>query len=106
MSVDWMRALAQAFSIHFPQFIEEPYFEECFSQRVEERHATEALAVTQIVLKTRPALLNETLRDAKQMADALDGVWKHLDRLVRNARRRIRASTPVQPIRRGTVACQ
>ena len=105
MSVDWMSALAQALSVHFPQFTEEPYFEECFSQRVEERHAAEALAVTQIVLKTRPALLDETLRDAKQMAEALDGVWKHLDRLVHNARRRVRISTPVQPIRRAAVAC-
>jgi hypothetical protein len=106
MSVDWMRALAQAFSTHFPQFIEEPYFEECFSQRVEERHAAEALAVTQIVLKARPALLDETLHDAKEMAEALDGVWKHLDRLVQNARRRIRTSRRLQPIRSGTVARQ
>jgi hypothetical protein len=51
-------------------------------------------------------LLDETLRDAKQMAEALDGVWKHLDRLVQNARRRSRTRTLVQPIRRGAVACQ
>jgi hypothetical protein len=95
MSVDWIRRLAEAFSIHFPQFIEEPNFKECLSLRVEERHAAEALAVTQMVLKARPALLDETLRDAKQMAEALDGVWKHLDRLVQNARRRSRKSTSV-----------
>src|SRR5438067_975453 len=41
MSVDWMRALADALSTHFPRFIEEPYFAECFSQQVEERHADE-----------------------------------------------------------------
>jgi hypothetical protein len=34
--------------------------------------------------------LAETLRDAKMMADALDGVWVHLDRIVRNAHRRLR----------------
>src|SRR6516165_9178522 len=39
MSVDWMRALAEALSVHFPQFKHEPYFEECFSHMVEERHA-------------------------------------------------------------------
>jgi hypothetical protein len=31
MSVDWMRALADALSVHFPQFADEPYFAECFS---------------------------------------------------------------------------
>ena len=90
LSVDWMRALAQAISVHFPAFINEPYFQECFSQRVEERHADESLAVTQIVLKERPNLLSETLRDARMMAKALDGVWAHLDRIVGNARRRAR----------------
>jgi hypothetical protein len=104
MSVDWMRALAEAFSIHFPQFIEEPYFKECFSLQVEERHAAEALAVTQMVLKARPALLDETLRDAKQMAEALDGVWKRLDRLVQNAHRRSRTGISAQRARRGAVA--
>ena len=106
MSVDWMRALAEAFSIHFPQFLEEPYFKECFSHQVEERHAAEALAVTKMVLKARPALLEETLRDAKQMAEALDGVWKHLDRLVRNARRRRLTGTSAQRARRDAVTRQ
>ena len=88
MSVDWMRALAEAFSVHFPLFIDEPYFSECFSQQVEERHAAEALEITQMVLSARPMLLEETLRDAKQMAEALDGVWRDLDRLVDDACRR------------------
>ncbi|MBV8132054.1 MAG: hypothetical protein JO282_06015 [Alphaproteobacteria bacterium] len=90
LSVDWMRALAEAISVHFPEFTNEPYFRECFSQRVEERHADESLAVTQIVLKGRPDLLSETLRDARMMVEALDGVWAHLDRIVRNACRRAR----------------
>jgi hypothetical protein len=90
LSVDWMRALAEAISVHFPEFINEPYFRECFSHRVEERHADESLAVTQIVLKGRPELLPETLRDAKIMGEALDGVWVQLDRIVRNAHRRAR----------------
>jgi hypothetical protein len=88
MSVDWMRALAEAFSVHYPLFIEEPYFSECFSQQVEERHAAEALEITQMILSARPNLLEETLRDAKQMAEALDGVWRQLDRFVNDARRR------------------
>ncbi len=70
MSVDWMKALAEAFAVHFPEFVHEPYFEDCFSQHVEERHADESLAVTELVLKQRPELLPETLRDAKMMAEA------------------------------------
>ena len=85
LSADWMRALADALSVHFPHFRHEPYFEECFSQQVEERHAAEALEVTQIVLRARPELLDETLRDARITAEALDGVWAHLDRIVRHA---------------------
>src|SRR5262249_51328648 len=57
MSVDWMGALAEALSVHFPQFKHEPYFEECFSHKVEERHAAEAIEVTQLILSARPALL-------------------------------------------------
>jgi hypothetical protein len=85
LSVDWMRALADAMSVHFPHFRHEPYFEECFSQHVEERHAAEALEMTRVVLRTRPELLDETLRDARIIAEALDGVWAHLDRIVRDA---------------------
>jgi hypothetical protein len=85
MSVDWMRALAEALSVHFPQFKDEPYFAECFSNGVEERHAAEALEITQAVLRARPELLPETLSDAKTIAEALDGVWTHLDRIVRRA---------------------
>ena len=87
MSVDWMRALAEALSVHFPQFPDEPYFAECFSEMVEERHAEESLSVTQMVLQGRPALLSATIADAKTMAQALDGVWTHLDRIVEIARR-------------------
>jgi pyrroloquinoline quinone (PQQ) biosynthesis protein C len=85
MSVDWMRALAEALSVHFPQFKHEPYFEECFSHKVEERHASEALEVTQLVLRARPALLVATMRDAKTIARALDGVWSQLDRITQRA---------------------
>jgi hypothetical protein len=82
LSVDWMRALADALSVHFPQFKHEPYFEECFEHQVEERHAAEALEVTQIVLGSRPELFSATLRDAGLIAETLDGVWVHLDRIV------------------------
>ena len=85
LSADWMRALAQAMSVHFPHFRHQPYFGDCFAQHVEERHAAEALEITQTVLRVRPELFDETLQDAKLMADALDGVWTHLDRIVQSA---------------------
>ena len=85
MSVDWMRALAEALSVHFPQLKQEPYFEECFSHMVEERHAAESLEVTQLILRARPELLTETFRDAETIAAALDGVWTQLDRIVQRA---------------------
>lgn len=89
MSDDWMRAFADALSAHFPQLTNEPYFADCFSDKVEERHAEESLAVTQLVLKARPELFCATLHDAKVMAEALDGVWTHLGRIVRGAGRAV-----------------
>jgi hypothetical protein len=83
MSVDWMTALAQSLSVHFPQIAHEPYFADCVSRRAEE-----ALQVTQMVIRKRPELLTETLLDAKMMAEALDGVWNNLDRVVQSVRRR------------------
>jgi hypothetical protein len=65
----------------------ESYFEDCFSRQVEERHAQDSLEVTQLILRERPELLSETLRDAKMMAEALDGVWTSLDRVLQAARR-------------------
>ncbi len=43
-----------------------------------------------MVLRQRPQLLSETLSDAKMMAEALDGVWSNMDRIVEAARRRPR----------------
>jgi hypothetical protein len=82
MSDDWMRALAVSLAAHFPQIVNEPYFHECFEYGVEERHAAEAMAVTQMILKARPELAMETLRDARLMARALDGIWERLDDIV------------------------
>ena len=89
MSDDWMRGFADALSVHFRQLINEPYFAECFSEGVEERHAEESLAVTEMVLKARPELASATLKDAKIIAEALDGVWTHLDRIVCSAGRTV-----------------
>ncbi len=82
MSDDWMRALADSLSVHFPSVPTEPYFADCFSQGVEERHAEEAIAVTQSVLERRPELLAQTIEDAKTMAAALDDVWVVMDQIV------------------------
>ena len=86
MSDDWMRALAKALAVNFPSIVVEPYFHECFEYGVEERHAEESLSVTQMVLRARPALIADTLRDARLMAQALDGVWTRLDDIVTTVR--------------------
>jgi hypothetical protein len=85
MSDTWMRALAESLAAHFPAIADEPYFADCFSQGVEERHADESLAVTTMVLQGRPELLAETIKDAELMAAALDGVWQRLDTIVQIA---------------------
>jgi hypothetical protein len=96
MSVDWMRALAEALSVHFPQFKHEPYFQECFSHMVEERHAAETIEVTQMLLRIRPGLLAETLHEAKTIAAALDGMFDPLDRLA------LSSSAKISPFWRST----
>jgi pyrroloquinoline quinone (PQQ) biosynthesis protein C len=88
LSLDWMRALADALATHFPHVAQQPYFADCFAHNVEERHAAEALEITRLVLRQRPQLLDETLHDAKLIAEALDGVWRHLDRTVQDAEAR------------------
>ena len=88
MSDDWMRALADGLAVHFPKITQEPYFADCFSQGVEERHAAEAIAVTQSVLERRPDLIAQTVGDAAAMADALEGVWIAMDQIVSAALRR------------------
>jgi hypothetical protein len=85
MSDDWMRALAEALAAHFPQIVAEPYFAECFDGGVEERHAEESMAVTKMILASRPELVRETLRDARLMARALDGIWHRLEEIVSTA---------------------
>ena len=37
------------------------------------------------MLRSRPHLLRQTLRDAEIMAEALDGVWARLDAIVQSA---------------------
>lgn len=86
MSNEWMHALADALSTHHPQIPREPYFAECFAQGIEERHAAEALEITQMVLYQRPHLIGETLRDAEIMAEGLDAVWDRLDWIVTTAK--------------------
>ncbi len=53
-----------------------------------------------MVLAAQPELLPETLRDARMMAEALDGVWNQLDKVVQGAaRRRTRLVYPPTPPR-------
>jgi len=94
MSDTWMHALAESLSAHFPGIVREPYFADCFSEGVEERHAEEALEVTALILRRRPELYSETVLDAKLMAEALDGVWRRLETIVRYAEQKNRNKVP------------
>ncbi len=94
MSDNWLRALAKGLAVHFPNVVKEPYFADCFDQGVEERHAQEAIAVTQTVLARRPELLAVTVDDAKAMAEALDGVWVAMDEIVSAAIERHKLAQP------------
>jgi hypothetical protein len=85
MSDWWMRSLADSLAVHFPAVRDEPYFADCFSQGVEERHAADAMEATSSVLQARPELYSETVLDARLMAEALDGVWRRLDTVVQLA---------------------
>jgi len=101
MSDAWMHCLADALAAHFPNIVKEPYFADCFAEGVEERHADESLAVTGQILRKRPDLWNETLADAKRMAEALDGVWDRLDEIVRLAEQQ-HTKNPATASRRAT----
>jgi hypothetical protein len=41
--------------------------------------------VPDLILRQHPELLPATIADAKLMAEALDGVWTHLNRIVQTA---------------------
>ena len=49
--------------------------------------------MTAMVLRGRPELYSETVLDAKLMAEALDGVWRRLDTIVRSAEQKTSAET-------------
>lgn len=76
MSADWMRALADALSVHFPHFKHEQYFEDCFSQKIEERHAAEALEVTQMVAESASGTAS---RDTARRQDDRGGAGRGVD---------------------------
>ncbi|HYZ21244.1 MAG TPA: hypothetical protein VE690_03710 [Rhodopila sp.] len=82
LSVEWMGALADALAAHFPTVREEAYFSECFDNKVEERHAEEALSIAADTLCLRRGLAEQTFSDAQTMACALDDVWQLLDDIV------------------------
>lgn len=93
----WMHCLADALAVHHPDVVKEPYFADCFTQGVEERHANEALELTGQILRQRPELWSETMRDAKRMAEALDAVWHRLDVIVQSAEREHATQSSIGP---------
>jgi hypothetical protein len=81
---DWMHAWMKSLSKSFPTVEKEPYFADCFADGVEERHAQEALSLTDEVLVSSPELWEATMEDARQMAEGLDQLWSSMENLLEN----------------------
>jgi pyrroloquinoline quinone (PQQ) biosynthesis protein C len=81
---DWMQALMNSLAHCFPFIKQEQYFAECFEQGVEERHSQEAKALTSIILRNSPQLLEQTIAGAEQMATGLDRFWSGLEVLLKD----------------------
>jgi pyrroloquinoline quinone (PQQ) biosynthesis protein C len=81
---DWMRALMNGLSKQFPFVLEEPYFSECLSQGVEERHAKESVDLTEEVLIQNPDRLTDTVEGARMMAIGLNRFWDSLYELTQD----------------------
>ncbi len=79
LASDWMHAFYNSLYEHFPSISKEPYFEECFSNNVEERHGEQALDTTLLVLEKKPELSESMLIDAREMAKGLSYLWDSLN---------------------------
>lgn len=79
---DWIGALLQGLTPHFPGIEATDYFRENYTNCLEERHASESLDVTVKVLHKRPDLLEETVNGAQRMGEGLDAFWSGLENLL------------------------
>lgn len=79
LSDNWLHAFADGLARHLPGLQDEAYFADCFLGDVEHRHGQESLAVTSLVLRERPELLDETVEGAWAMARGLNALWDALD---------------------------
>ncbi len=78
LSSDWMSSLASSLSAGFPSVTKEPYFHDCFSMGIEDRHGEQALELAQKVVAERPELLHIFIQDAEEMAQHLSLLWLEL----------------------------
>ncbi len=81
---DWMRAIMDSLSKCFPLVKEEAYFNDCFNEGIETRHAREALELTSLVIRQYPELLDATIEGGFLMANGLDKLWSGLNDLLNN----------------------
>ena len=79
---NWIGALLNGLTPHFPRVGETAYFTENYFNGIELNHAKEAMEMTLLVLDRRPALLEETLAGAERMAEGLDALWSGLQAIL------------------------
>lgn len=79
---NWIGALNNSLSSHFPEISNTDYFIHNYSNEIEVKHAFESLNITCALLAQRPTLLKETLVGAKEMGDFLNILWDGLYDLI------------------------
>ena len=78
-SENWLKAFCDSLSVHFSGVSKEPYFYDCFSEGVEERHGDEALDITLELIRRENTLTSSILAHADEMAQAFSLLWDGLD---------------------------
>ena len=84
---DWIGAFLKGLSPHFPGLEKSDYFRENYGNRIEIRHAQEALNTTIKVMIIRPELVDETLDGAVSIGKGLNIFWSGMDELLVDALR-------------------
>jgi hypothetical protein len=79
---DWIGALLQSLTPHFPGIGATDYFRENYTSCLEEKHAQHSLDTTLRVITRRPELLEETIDGARKMGQGLNNLWTNLESLL------------------------
>ena len=79
---DWIAALCESLSVHFPSVRYSRYFVANFASGVELGHSAESLDVLTQVLAKRPQDRPETMRAVQETIERLHGFWRGCEELL------------------------